>query len=55
MKLISKCDSVGRIAQSVEHRNGSPRFPGSSPGTAAYFSYPVTFGDQCGSGPRPGA
>ena len=43
------CDSVGRIAQSVEHQNGNPKVPDSSPGTAVQLSYPETFGGQCDS------
>ena len=35
-----KCDSGSR---SIEHRSGNPRVPGSNPGTAVYFSLPVTY------------
>ena len=46
-ECFSVCDNGGRIAQSVEHRNGNPRVPGSSPVTAVHFSHPVAFGSQC--------
>lgn len=34
-----RCDSVG---QTKEIQNGGPKEQGSSPGTAAHFSHPVT-------------
>lgn len=42
------CDSIGQIARSVERQNGSPKGPGSRPGTAEDFYRPVTYGGQCG-------
>ena len=44
-----QCHSSGRMAQSVEHRNGNPRVSGSSPGTAIPFSHSLTSGGQYGS------
>ena len=38
--------SAARLAQSVERSPCKGKVPGSSPGLAAYFSDPVTFGDH---------
>lgn len=44
ISVMGERDSVRRISQSVEHRNGSPNVPDSSHGTTANFSHPLAFG-----------